>query len=60
MGGGGHDQGEIKNGVSVLEAGFLWRARVLQGPALRACNTPQDILIGFARGAGEISEPLVV
>jgi hypothetical protein len=35
MGGGGHDQGEIQNGVSVLEAGFLWRVRVLQGPATR-------------------------
>jgi hypothetical protein len=38
--------------VSVLEAGFLWRVRVLQGPATR-----HEQLHRFVRGAGENGKP---
>jgi hypothetical protein len=30
-----HTQAPAEMNVSVLEAGFLWRVRVLQGPATR-------------------------
>jgi hypothetical protein len=44
--------------VSVLEAGFLWRVRVLQGPAARR----ETIMSAsrFVRGAGEIGKPSAV
>ena len=42
--------------VSVLEAGFLWRVRVLQGPAARreAATSALQVL-----GAGEMGKPQV-
>ena len=47
--------------VSVLEAGFLWRVRVLQGPASgTVLQHATKHHIGFVRGAGEISKPLAI
>ena len=48
-----------KMNVSVLEAGFLWRVRVLQGPGTVLQHATKHH-IGFVRGAGEISKPPAV